>query len=69
MGGGPDATQRHPRHRTRWLVIVHGPLRHVDARAKADQRGWLDRYGGPDAVAAEPLLIYTPPPGNAAEME
>lgn len=41
----------------------------VDARAKADQRGWLDRYGGPDAVAAEPLLIYTPPPGNAAEME
>ena len=41
----------------------------VDAGAKADQRSWLDRYGGADSVAAEPLLIYTPPPGRAAEME
>lgn len=41
----------------------------VDARAKADQHHWLDQYGGPDSVAAEPLLIYTPPPGSTAEME
>lgn len=41
----------------------------VDARAKTDQRRWLDHWGGADSVAAEPLLIYTPPPGSAAEME
>lgn len=41
----------------------------VDTRAKADQQAWLEHYGGADAVAAEPLMIYTPPPGSAAEME
>jgi choline-sulfatase len=41
----------------------------VDARAKADQRKWIAHWGGADAVASEALLIYTPPPGEPAEME
>lgn len=41
----------------------------VDARAKADQRNWIAHWGGADAVASEALLIYTPPPGEPAEME
>lgn len=41
----------------------------VDARAKADQRQWIARWGGADAIAAEALLVYTPPPGESAEME
>lgn len=41
----------------------------VDSRAKADQRRWIERWGGADAIAAEALLVYTPPPGAPAEME
>lgn len=41
----------------------------VDARAKSDQRKWIAHWGGADAVASEALLIYTPPPGQPAEME
>lgn len=41
----------------------------VDARAKADQRAWIEHWGGADAIAAEQLLVYTPPPGAEAEME
>lgn len=41
----------------------------VDARAKADQRRWIEHWGGADAVAGEALLVYTPPPGAPAEME
>ena len=41
----------------------------VDAQAKASQRAWADRWGGREAVAAEGFLVYTPPPGHAAEIE
>ena len=41
----------------------------VDARAKADQRDWIAHWGGPDQIASEALLIYTPPPGAPAETE
>lgn len=41
----------------------------VDARAKASQRAWVDRWGGREAVAAEGFLVFTPPPGHDAEIE
>jgi choline-sulfatase len=41
----------------------------VDADAKASQRAWTDHWGGREAVAAEGFLVYTPPPGHAAEIE
>ncbi|MEO1103831.1 MAG: sulfatase-like hydrolase/transferase, partial [Pseudomonadota bacterium] len=41
----------------------------VDARAKHDQRAWIEHWGGADTIAGEELLIYTPPPGEPAEME
>jgi len=41
----------------------------VGSRAKSDQRVWIEHWGGADAVAGEALLIYTPPPGEPAEME
>jgi choline-sulfatase len=41
----------------------------VDAQAKASQRAWAERWGGREAVAAEGFLVYTPPPGHAAEIE
>jgi choline-sulfatase len=40
----------------------------VDARAKADQRAKADFWGGREAVAADGLLVFTPPPGVAAEV-
>jgi choline-sulfatase len=41
----------------------------VDARAKADQRAMTERWGGREAVAAEGSLVFTPPPGERAEIE
>ncbi len=41
----------------------------VDAQAKADQRKWIEKWGGIDAVLADGVLVYTPPPGAAAEIE
>jgi choline-sulfatase len=40
----------------------------VDAQAKASQRAWADRWGGREAIAAEGFLVFTPPPGHAAEI-
>jgi choline-sulfatase len=40
----------------------------VDARAKADQRAKADFWGGREAVAQDGLLVFTPPPGVAAEV-
>ena len=40
----------------------------VDARAKADQRAKAEFWGGREAVAADGLLVYTPPPGGQAEI-
>ncbi len=40
----------------------------VDARAKADQRAKADFWGGREAVARDGLLVFTPPPGVAAEV-
>lgn len=40
----------------------------VDAKAKADQRAWIERWGGKAAVLAEGSLVYTPAPGEAAEI-
>lgn len=41
----------------------------VDARAKADQRAWIEHWGGMEAVMAEGSLVYTPPPGGTAEIQ
>ncbi len=41
----------------------------VNARAKADQRAKMTHWGGVDAVRAEGLLVYTPPPGVAADIQ
>lgn len=41
----------------------------VDAQAKADQRKWIEKWSDIDAVLAEGALVYTPPPGGAAEIE
>jgi choline-sulfatase len=36
----------------------------VDARAKADQRRLIDRYGGRDAVLARGTFVNSPTPGE-----
>ncbi|MEM9028097.1 MAG: sulfatase-like hydrolase/transferase [Pseudomonadota bacterium] len=41
----------------------------VDARAKSDQRRWIEHWGGADRITSEALMIYTPPPGQPAEVE
>ena len=41
----------------------------IDAQAKADQREWIEYWGGRAAVMAEGSLVYTPPPGGTAEIE
>ena len=39
----------------------------VDARAKADQRKWVEFWGGRDKVAASSQILFTPPPGVSKE--
>jgi choline-sulfatase len=41
----------------------------VDAAAKAAQRAKAEFWGGKEAIAAEGSLVFTPPPGHAAEIE
>ena len=41
----------------------------VDARARADQRAKSQHWGGNDAIRKEGLLVYTPPPGVAAQVK
>lgn len=41
----------------------------VDARAKADQRQKIDFWGGSEAIRAEGMLVYTPPPGTKADIQ
>jgi arylsulfatase A-like enzyme len=41
----------------------------VDRRAKADQRAKMDHWGGPEAIKAEGMLVYTPPPGAAPHIQ
>jgi choline-sulfatase len=41
----------------------------VDHCAKEDQRRKAEYWGGNDAIRKEGLLVYTPPPGVAAEVE
>ncbi len=39
----------------------------VDARAKADQRKWVDYWGGREQVAGTSQILFTPPPGVSKE--
>jgi choline-sulfatase len=39
----------------------------VDARAKADQRKWVEYWGGRDKVAGSSQILFTPPPGVSKE--
>jgi choline-sulfatase len=39
----------------------------VDARAKADQRKWVEYWGGRDKVADTSQILFTPPPGVSKE--
>jgi choline-sulfatase len=39
----------------------------VDARAKADQRKWVDYWGGREKVASASQILFTPPPGVSQE--
>jgi choline-sulfatase len=41
----------------------------VDRRAKADQRAKMDYWGGPEAIKEEGMLVYTPPPGAAPDIQ
>jgi choline-sulfatase len=41
----------------------------VDRRAKGDQRAMVEFWGGMDVVRNEGLLVYTPAPGTAPEIE
>ena len=36
--------------------------------SKADQRAWIEHWGGVEAVMAQGSLIYTPPPGGSPEI-
>ena len=40
----------------------------VDLRARADQRAKAEYWGGNDAIRKEGMLVYTPPPGIAAQV-
>ena len=39
----------------------------VDARAKADQRAMVERWGGVEKVKSESQILFTPPPGVSKE--
>ena len=39
----------------------------TDARAKADQRRWVEHWGGRDAVTGSSQILFTPPPGVSKE--
>jgi choline-sulfatase len=39
----------------------------VDARAKADQRAMIERWGGVEKVKAADVILFTPPPGVSKE--
>ena len=39
----------------------------LDARAKADQRQWVEYWGGRDKVAGSSQILFTPPPGISKE--
>jgi choline-sulfatase len=39
----------------------------VNARAKADQRKWVDYWGGKEKVAGSSQILFTPPPGVSKE--
>ena len=42
-------------------------LEATDARAKADQRKWVEFWGGRDKVAGSSQILFTPPPGVSKE--
>ena len=39
----------------------------VNARAKADQRAMIERWGGVDKVKGATSVLFTPPPGVSEE--
>jgi choline-sulfatase len=39
----------------------------TDARAKADQRKWVEYWGGREKVAGSSQILFTPPPGVSQE--
>ena len=39
----------------------------LDTRAKADQRQWVEHWGGKDKVAGASQILFTPPPGVSTE--
>ncbi len=39
----------------------------IDARAKADQRAMVERWGGVEKVKSESQILFTPPPGVSKE--
>ena len=41
----------------------------IEAQAKADQRAWIEHWGGREAIWAAGALVYTPPPGGVAEIQ
>jgi choline-sulfatase len=41
----------------------------VNSQAKGDQRAMLEKWGGAEAVRAEGMLVYTPPPGATADIQ
>jgi choline-sulfatase len=64
-----DPTQREALARLEGLLRAICDPEAVDSRAKADQRAKMDHWGGPEAIKAEGMLVYTPPPGAVPDIQ
>ncbi len=65
----PDPDQRDTLVRLEGLLRAICDPEAVDRRAKADQRAKMDHWGGAEAIKAEGMLVYTPPPGADPDIQ
>ncbi len=65
----PDPDQRDTLARLEGLLRAICDPEAVDRRAKADQRAKMDHWGGAEAIKAEGMLVYTPPPGADPDIQ
>ena len=65
LAGDPRGAQHLNRLEAQLRAICDPEV--VDARAKADQRAMVERWGGADKVRAESQILFTPPPGVSKE--
>ncbi len=73
LGSDPDELNNLADYAPDTVKVLEAKLRHVcdpeamDARAKADQRKWVDHWGGKERVAGSSQILFTPPPGVSKE--